>query len=132
MYESIAGVWFIEREYDRILDLLCLIIDIQTRHLDSPWMPERLRGSEGLVWGGPLPAALLAYTEYCRLANADFARETVRDARDEEQRLVLRYRASDVTRGYGVEVDYMERGRTNGTIGARWAPGLRMRRCVRR
>ena len=39
----------------------------------------------------------------------------MRDARDEEQRLALRYRASDFARGYGVEIDYMGRGKTNGT-----------------
>ena len=63
IYESIAGVWFIEQRYDRILDLLCFIIDIQAPQLDSPRMPELLRGSESLVWGGPLPAALLAFPE---------------------------------------------------------------------
>ena len=53
IYESIAGVWFIEQRYGRILDLLCFIIDIQAPHLDSPGMPELLRGSENLVWGDP-------------------------------------------------------------------------------
>ena len=60
IYESIAGVWFIEQRYDRILDLLCFIIDIQAPQLDSPRMPELLRGSGSFVWGGPFPAALLA------------------------------------------------------------------------
>ena len=115
VYESIAGVWFIEREYDRILDFLCLIIDIQAPQLDSPPMPERLRGSESLVWGGPLPAALLAFPEFCRLDDADGAMTLVRDGRGREQRLALRYRATDYSRGYGVEIDYMERGRSNGT-----------------
>ena len=53
VYESIAGVWFLQRDYGRILDLRCLIIDIQTRVLDSHPMPERFRGSEGLVRGPP-------------------------------------------------------------------------------
>ena len=52
VYESISGVWFIERRYDKIMDLLCFIIDIQAPRLDSPMMPEALRGSESLVWGG--------------------------------------------------------------------------------
>ena len=55
VYESIAGVWFIERKYDKIMDLLCFIIDIQAPRLDSPMMPEALRGSESLVWGGLSP-----------------------------------------------------------------------------
>ena len=131
VYESIAGVWFIEREYDRIMDLLCLIIDIQAPRLDSPSMPEALRGSESLVWGGPLPAALLAFPEYCRLDGAAVAMTMVRDGRDREQRLVLRYRGDDFSRGYGVEIDYMERGRSGG-LGGRWAPGPRMRQFGRR
>ena len=36
VYESIARVWFIERKYDKIIDLLCIIIDIQAPRLDSP------------------------------------------------------------------------------------------------
>ena len=55
VYESVAGVWFIERRYDKIMDFLCFTIDIQAPRLDSPLMPEALRGSEGLVWGGPSP-----------------------------------------------------------------------------
>ena len=90
VYESIAGVWFLQRDYGRILDFLCFIIDIQARVLDSHPMPERLRGSESLVWGGPLPAALLAYRGYCRIADPDFARQRVHEARDEEQQLALR------------------------------------------
>ena len=67
VYESIAGVWFIERRYDKIMDLFCFIIDTQAPRLDSPMMPEALRGSENLAWGGPFPAALLAFPEYSHL-----------------------------------------------------------------
>ena len=112
---SPSPVWFIERGYDRIMDLLCLIIDIQAPRLDSPLVPEALRGSESLVWGGPLPAALLAFPEYCRLDGAAVAMTMVRDSRDRERRLVLRYRRDDFARGYGVEIDYMERGRSGGS-----------------
>ena len=52
VYESIAGVWFIEQRYDKIMDLLCFIIDIQAPELDDPAMTELLRGSESIVWGG--------------------------------------------------------------------------------
>ena len=53
VYESVAGVWFLERRYDKIMDLLCFIIDIQAPRLDSPMTPEVFfRGSESLVWGG--------------------------------------------------------------------------------
>ena len=55
VYESVAGVWFLERRCDKIMDFLCFTIDIQAPRLDSPMMPEALRGSESLVWGGASP-----------------------------------------------------------------------------
>ena len=115
VYESIAGVWFIERRYDKIMDLLCFIIDIQAPRLDNPMMPEALRGSESLVWRGPFPAALFAFPEYCRLDGEEAAMAMVQDSRAREQRLVDRNRGDDFMRGTGVEIDYMERGRHGGT-----------------
>ena len=84
VYESIAGVWFVEQRYDKIMDLLCFIIDIQAPKLDNPTMPEVLRGSESIVWGGPLPAALLAFPEYCRVGGRDAAVSMVQDSRARE------------------------------------------------
>ena len=36
VYESVAGEWFIQHKYDKIMDLLCFIIDIQ-----APWLDRR-------------------------------------------------------------------------------------------
>ena len=90
IYESIAGVWFIEQRCDRILDLLCFIIDIQTPQLDSSRMPELLRGSESLVWGGTFPAALLAFPEVCRADGEEAGMAAVQASRAREQRLADR------------------------------------------
>ena len=73
VYESVTGVWFIEQKYDKIVDLLCFIIDIQAPQLDSPRMPELLRGSESLVWGGLFLAALLVFPEFCRVDGEEAA-----------------------------------------------------------
>ena len=62
IYESLAGVWFLEGDWARILDLLCLVIDIQCEVFDRRQLPETLRGSESLVWGGPRPATILAHS----------------------------------------------------------------------
>ena len=114
VYESVAGVWFIEQKYDNIMDLLCFIIDIQAPRLDSPMVPEVLRGSESLVWGGPFPAALLAFPGFCHVDGEEAAMAAVQASKAREQRLVDRYRVDDLRRRAGVEIDYMERGRRGG------------------
>ena len=113
VYESVAGVWFIEQRFVKILDLLCFIIDVQAPQLESPRMPELLRGSESLVWRGPFPAALLASPE-CRVDGEEAAMASVQASRVREQRLVDRYCVDALRRGAGVEIDYMERGRRGG------------------
>ena len=81
--------------------------------------------------GKPPSAALLAFLEYCRLDGAAVAMTLVRDGRDRERRLVLRYCGDDLARGYGVEIDYMSAGGAVG-LGGRWAPDPRMRQFGRR
>ena len=118
VYGSIAGVWFLEQKYDRILDLLCLIIDIQCAELDSPRLPEVLRGSESIVWGGPTPASLFAFPEVCRGAGGSTAMAMVQASRVLEQRLVERYRGDDCRRGAGIEIEYKQRGQRGGVTRA--------------
>ena len=72
--------------------------------------------------GGALPAALLAFPEYCRTAGRAAALAMVQNSRAREQRLVYQYRGADLRRGGGVEIDYAERGRHGGE---RLAPGSR-------
>ena len=101
---------------------MCLIIDIQCSELDGSRLPEILWGSESIVWGGPIPASLLAFPEVCRVGGEVIAMAMVQGGRVRDQRLIDQYRAEDLRRGAGVEIDYMERGRHGGV---RQAPGTR-------
>ena len=62
VYESIAGVWFIERRYEKIMDLVLH----HRRSSPSAGQSDDARGSPWLreTVGGPFPAALLAFPEY--------------------------------------------------------------------
>ena len=96
VYESLAGVWFFEAAWPRILDLLCLIIDIQDSFLDRRELPEVLRGSESLVWGGPRPAAMLAEFEIASRYGRRDADQRLMEAATLEDLLIAQYHAFDL------------------------------------
>ena len=122
VYESIAGVRFLEQRYDKILDLLCLIIGTQCIELDGSRLPEIIRGSDSIVWGGPFPASPLAFPEVCRVRGEVTAMAMAQGGKVREQRLIDRHRTEDLGSGAGVEIDYMERGQQGGV---RKVPGSR-------